>query len=377
MLIGIDASRATAEQRTGTENYSLYLIRALLDRGRSHRFRLYFNQPPAEGLFVRDERVTWRVMSFPRLWTHIRLAWEIARYPPDILFVPAHAIPWIHAVPCIATVHDLGYLYYPKAHTRFSRWYLDWSTRHNARASQRVIVDSNTTRQDLIDLYGTDPPKIVVAYPAGSEGFAPATDPVTLETVQNRYGTGSRYFLHVGTLHPRKNLDTLIRAFAVLVDQGTIAGDVKLVLTGRRGWLYEEIAELVQSPSLLNKVVLPGYVPTEDLPALLSGALAYILPSWYEGFGLPILEAMACDVPVICSNVASLPEVAGDAALLIDPSDQNGLGEAMARVYSEQDLRQELIVRGRQQIRRFSWQRCADAVLATLESVGCDRNHER
>ena len=377
MLIGIDASRSVAAERTGTENYSLYLIRALIDLGQAHRFRLYFRRLPAQGLFVQNDRVSWRVMPFPRLWTHVRLAWEVARHPPDVLYVPSHVLPWLHPGRCVATVHDLGYLHYPEAHGRWDRWYLDWSTHFSARAAQRVVVDSQATRNDLVSCYGIDSRKVVVAYPAGSEGFAPVTDQGTLDAVRRRYDTGLCYFLHVGTLQPRKNLSTLIRALASLVEDGAIGGDVRLVLAGKPGWLSREILELASTSSVRDRLVLTGYVPSEDLPALLSGALAYVLPSWYEGFGLPVLEAMACDTPVICSNVSSLPEVAGDAALLFDPKDGSALAEAMRRIYQDAALGQELVARGGRRVRAFSWRRCAEKVLEALEVVGTEGEHGR
>jgi glycosyltransferase involved in cell wall biosynthesis len=370
MLIGIDASRAVVAQRTGTENYSLYLIRALLEVGSSHRFRLYFNRAPPDGLFVQDEQVTWRVMPFPRLWTHLRLAWEVMWHPPDVLFVPSHVLPVIHPRRCVATVHDLGYLHHPWAHTRRAAPYLDWSTRFNVRAAARVIVDSRATSDDLVARYGVDPAKIVLAYPAGAEGFAPVTDPRALEAVQQRYGTGQRYFLYVGTLQPRKNLSTLVQAFGSLLAEQAVASDVRLVLAGKPGWLYKGIVQQVHGAGVQGRIVLTGYVPREDLPLLLSGAFAYVLPSWYEGFGLPILEAMACDTPVICSNVSSLPEVAGDAALLFDPRDATALARAMRRVYEDAALSRDLVLRGRERVRAFTWQRCAAQVLGALEAVG-------
>ena len=377
MLIGIDASRSVAAERTGTENYSLYLIRALLELGQAHRFILYFRQEPPEGLFVRNDRVSWRVIPFPRLWTHARLAFELARHPPDVFYVPSHVLPYSHPPRCVVTVHDLGYLHHPEAHRCRDRWYLHWSTRFGARAAQRVVVDSRATQKDLVDWYGIDPGKVVVAYPAGSEGFAPVTDQGTLDAVRRRYGTGSCYFLYVGTIQPRKNLPTLIRAFASLAEGGDIGSDVKLVLAGKAGWLCEGILDTVRRSSVRDRLVLTGYVPPEDLPALLSGALAYVLPSWYEGFGLPLLEAMACDAPVICSNVSSLPEVAGDAALLIDPRDGSALAQAMARIYKDPALREALVTRGRERVGAFSWRRCAEKVLAALEAVGAEDGHGR
>jgi glycosyltransferase involved in cell wall biosynthesis len=369
MLLGIDASRAATAQRTGTENYSLYLIRALIARAGEHRLRLYFNTPPAVDLFERSERVEWRAMPFPRLWTHLRLAYEVRRHPPDVLFVPAHVLPLWHPPCCVATVHDLGYRHYPQAHTRRARWYLDWSTRFNARAARRLVVDSEATREDLVCLYGVDPARLVVAYPAGVEGLVPVADAGQRAAVRERYGLSGPYFAYVGTLHPRKNLANLLRAFGLLVDAGRIPDDVQLVLAGRRGWLADEILALSRDPRLAGRVVLPGYVPAADLPALLSGALGFVLPSWYEGFGLPVLEAMACDTPVICSHVSSLPEVAGDAALYIDPADVAGLADTMARLAAEPELRAGLAARGRERLALFSWARCADQVWAAIETA--------
>jgi glycosyltransferase involved in cell wall biosynthesis len=368
VLIGIDASRATARERTGTENYTLYLLRALIARGQAHRFRLYFGQAPEQGLLPHDERVEWRVIPFPRLWTHLRLAWELGRHPPDVLFVPAHVLPLLHPKHCVVTVHDLGYRRYPQAHTRGSRWYLEWSTRHNVRAAERVIADSEATQRDLHEFYGVPAHKIVVAYPAGGEGFAPVRDETKLAQVRRRYGSGESYFLAVGTLQPRKNLPTLLTAFGSLVRDGALADGTRLVIAGRRGWLYEETIATVRALGLEGRVVFTGYVPQEDLPALLSGALAYVLPSWYEGFGLPVLEAMACETPVICSNVSSLPEVAGDAALLFAPDDPAALARAMRQVHAEPALRDELAARGRVRAQAFSWERCADQVLAVLDA---------
>lgn len=372
MLIGIDASRAAAAERTGTENYALHLIRALVGLGRAHRFRLYLNQPPPDEFLPCGEGVEWRVIPFPRLWTHLRLGWEVARHPPDVLFVPSHVLPLIHPRRSVATVHDLGYLYHPQAHRRWSRWYLGWSTRHNARAARRVIVDSLATRDDLARWYGVDPARTVLAYPAGVRDLAPVTNPDVVAAVRRRYDTGARYVLYVGTLQPRKNLETLVRAFARLARRSILPGDTRLVLAGRRGWLAEGIDGAIAASGCADRIVVPGYVAGEDLAALLSGALAFVMPSWYEGFGLPVLEAMACGTPVVCSRASSLPEVAGDAALLFDPADEGALADALARLAGDPALRAELVARGMRRARAFTWERCAEIVLSTLEQVGSE-----
>ena len=366
MLIGIDASRSVAQERTGTENYSLNLIRHLLALGGDHRYRLYFNRlPPSYNL--QPATCNLRVMPFPRLWTHLRLSWEMARRPPDLLFVPAHVLPIVHPRRSVVTVHDLGYLYYPQAHRLLDRLYLDLSTRYNARAATHLIADSSATKRDLIERYGTDPDKITVVYPGYDEmTFQPVRDEKAIGAVKARYGITGDYILFVGTLQPRKNLIRLIEAFSNI--QYPIS-NVQLVIAGKKGWLYREIFQQVEKLGLEGKVVFTGYVPEGDLPTLLSGARLFVFPSLYEGFGLPVLEALACGTPVVCSNASSLPEVAGDAAVLVDPLDVEGLAAALERVLRDEDLRAELIERGFEQTRKFSWERCARETLKVLENV--------
>ncbi len=380
MLIGIDASRATAMRRTGTENYSLHLIRELLTVGGAHRFRLYFNSSPPPDLFAPPgmtarSNVELRAIPFPRLWTHLRLAGEMLTRPPDLLFVPAHVLPLVHPRRSVVTIHDLGYHYYPQAHTSFQNLYLRWSTRHNARAATRILADSEATRQDLVRCYNTPADKIVVVYPGRDEALTPVSDPAILAAVRARYGIPGPYLLYVGTLHPRKNLCSLITAFASNVYSPTptlhsLFSNLSLVLAGQKGWMYDDIFAQVERLDLTDRVLLPGYVPDADLPALLSGALAFVFPSLYEGFGFPVLEAMACGTPVVCSNSSSLPEVVGDAALLVDPQDVADIAGALARIVADEDLRRELVGRGFRQMQRFSWRRCAEQVLAVLEEVG-------
>lgn len=362
MNIGIDASRAARPERTGTENYSLHLIRALLDLDSPHRFRLYFNRQPAANLLPPSPQADLRVIPFPRLWTHVRLAWEMLLHPPDVLFVPAHVLPLIHPR-SVATIHDLGYRHFPEAHTRSARLYLEWGTRYSARASRLVIADSRATRDDLVSMYGVPECRIRVAYPGICPGLAPVSDSAVIDRVRGKYGISRPYLLYVGTLQPRKNLLRLMDAFAALPEQYV------LVLAGKKGWLYSDILSRAEALGVGRRVIFTGYVPDEDLPALLSGAEVFVFPSLYEGFGLPVLEAMACGAPVVCSDTSSLPEVAGDAALLVSPTDTAALAAAMNQVLTDGDLRQRLVLRGREQAAKFTWQRCAQTVLEVLEEA--------
>ena len=343
MLIGVDASRALTAHPTGTEMYSLQLIRTLVRMDGGHRFRLYTNGRPSKGLFWQGSQpahVEVRSIPFPRLWTHVRLSGEMLADAPDVLFVPAHVLPLIHPHSSVVTVHDLGYLYYPEAHRRGARRYLDWSTAWNARHASLILADSEATRADLVRAYGADPARVRVVY-LGHQVVA-GDGRTAGDDLPARVGPRGRYLLYVGTLQPRKNLQRVVAAFARVAGTPLFTG-VNLVLAGRTGWLSEGIFAEVERFGLRDRVLFPGYVADADLPALYRNALAYVFPSLYEGFGLPVLEAQGCGVPVMTSNNSSLPEVAGDAALLVDPHDVDAIADAMYRLATDEALRRELI----------------------------------
>ncbi len=377
MLIGIDASRALRARRTGTENYSLQLIRHLLRQNSGHAFRLYCHQPPPPDLFARSGTAHMaapelRVIPWPRLWTHARLSVEMLAAPPDVLFVPSHVLPVAHPRRSVVTIHDLGYHWFPEAHAPANRRQLDLSTRFNAATAAHILANSQATRNDLCRVYGTDPDKVTVVHLGRDEDLQPVRDPQRLRDVRtklgiDRDGRARPYLLYVGTLQPRKNLVRLIDAFATVLD---LVPDLVLVLAGQRGWLAEPIYQRVEALGLAGRVLFPGFVADDDLPALLSGALAFVFPSLYEGFGIPVLEAQACGTPVLASNTSSLPEVAGDGALLVDPLDTASIADGLRRLLTEPELRGRLREAGYANVTRFSWDRCAVETLAVLERVG-------
>ena len=367
MLIGVDASRAVSGQRTGTEAYAYHLIQALipLARQQGYRLRLYLNGAPEPAAFPNAAGVEQRVMPFQRLWTHVRLARELRQNPPDVFFTPAHVIPFSCRIPSVATVHDLGYHYFPAAHPPAQRAYLQVTTWHNVHRSRRVLADSQATKGDLVHLYHADPTKVNVVYPGIDTALKPVRDSELLASAQQKYGIHGPYLLYLGTLQPRKNLVRLLAAFAAA------ALSCQLVLAGKTGWLAQPIHEAVEAlpAQIRERVLLPGYVSDEDKAALLSGATALVFPSLYEGFGFPLLEAQACGTPVLAANSSSLPEIAGGSALLCDPLDTKALTEGLRRLASDQPLRAQLVEKGFQNVRRFDWQEAARAVLQTLEAA--------
>jgi len=363
VLVGVDASRAVGRRRTGTETYSYHLIRNLLSLGSPHRYVVYFNTPPAPGDFA-GLAADIRSMPFPRLWTHLRLSIEMVRQPPDVLFVPAHVLPAIHPRRTVVTVHDLGHLRWPETHALARRLYLDLSTRRDVSAATFVVAVSGATRDDLIRYYGVPAAKIRVVHHACGPEFRPQSER-EVAGAREKYGIDGDYVITVGTVQPRKNLARLIEAFGSA--RASAGSRATLVVAGGPGWRAEEAYRAAEP--LGGAVRFLGYVPHDDLPPLLGGAGALAFPSLHEGFGLPALEAMACGTPVVASNTSSLPEVVGDAALLVDPTDVDSIAQALARTLGDSDLRARLRERGLERARLFSWRRCAEETLRVLEEA--------
>ncbi len=360
MLVGIDASRAIRPVQTGTEIYSRQLIAALASRPTSNRYRLYVDRNPGS-LLPTGERTETRIIPLERAWTHLRLGFDLVRDPPDLLFVPSHVVPLVCRVPSVVTIHDVGYLWYRSAYSPLAWILLHLGTIRNARGARRIVVDSRATANDLIHHFGVPANRLHVAYLGGPNVEEIAPDP----SVRARYGLAERYFLFVGTLQPRKNVPGLLRAFAEL--RRRMAGPVDLVLVGQPGRGEADLRTLARKLGVEDYVRWLGYVPATDRPSLFASASALVFPSLYEGFGLPPLEAMAWGTPVITSNTSSLPEVVGDAGILVNPRDVTELANAMARILDDLTLRERLIAAGRVQAARFTWDRCAsDVELAFL-----------
>ena len=358
MRIAIDASRTTAARITGTEHYSREITRALLENYPQHEYHLYFRDTPPDGLFLTGDHIHQHVIPIKRMWTHTRFALAVGRLQPDVTFVPAHTLPFVMGGQAVVTVHDLGFRYFPDAHPRQQRLYLDITTMYSARRANIVLADSQATANDLIKLYDIAPDKIRVVYPGVDK-------PISRDAaaVRQKYGLPERYFLFLGTLQPRKNIAVIVQAYQRW--RGDNPDDsAGLVLAGGKGWLYDD-----QWAEGLPGVYMPGFIEDNDKGALYEGALALVFPSLYEGFGFPVIEAMHCSTPVITSDTSSLPELAGDAALLADPLDVGAITNKMTRISTNAELRHLLVEKGLQQAEKFSWQRAAGEVMAALETA--------
>lgn len=372
MLIGIDASRALRTRRTGTERYAQQIIEHLLrlPDAAEHDWRLYVDGELPPGFFRAGERVTVRHLPARRAWSHRALGDEVTRHSPDVLFVPAHVLPLRRALPpSVVTVHDVGHRRVPQGHTLAQRLYLDVTYRWQVRRAARLIAPSRSTADDLSRFYGASPERTAVVHEAVHPQNRPSRDETA--AVLTRHGLTQPYALYVGTLQPRKNLLRLLHAQRLLHNRGI---DWPLVLAGGRGWRSEPIVGAAQSLKAADAVRTLGYVDEAELPALLAGARLFAFPSLHEGFGLPVLEAQQIGVPVMTANNSSLPEVAGDAALFVDPLDVEAIADAMLRLSEDEALRQELIAKGHENVKRFSWERAARETLDVLRAAASGKS---
>lgn len=362
-VIAIDYT-AALEQRGGIGRYTRELVKALARIDTQTGYRLFaagqtsaiLPDPPGPNLAWKPTRISSEWLA--RIWHRARMPLPIECWtgPVDLLHAPDFTLPPTRkGTRTILTVHDLSFIRTPETATPDLRAYLNRVVPRSVSRADLVLADSEATRQDVIAFFRTPAEKIDVLYSGVGAHFQPARDGDTLRAVQERYGVGDApYILSLGTVQPRKNYGRLVEAVRRLNQP-----DLKLVIAGGKGWLDDPLYEQIAALGFGERVVFPGHVPDEDLPALYSAAQVFAFPSLYEGFGLPPLEAMACGVPVVTSNVSSLPEVVGDAALLVDPYDVDALARALEQALADEGLRRTLIQRGYLRARFFTWEKAA------------------
>lgn len=357
----LDLSPAV-HQHAGLGRYAQELLLALATADRQNEYVVFYNNPAAarvEPSLERFPKITTPLSYKP--WRLSALLAHFTRIPQDPLLpgvdlfhATDHLLPYFRRIKSVFTLHDLIFLFHPETHKSLNRWFLTLMMPRFLRAADAVIAVSECTKRDAIRFYRIPEEKITVIYEGVNPRFRPAS-PETIAAVRARYGLPERFILYVGTIEPRKNLTTLLEAFHHLL----ATYDLRLVIVGKKGWLYERFFRRLRELGLENRVLFTGYVPDEDLPAIYSAADLFVFPSLYEGFGLPVLEAMACGTPVICSNTSSLPEVAGDAALLVDPTDARALTGAMEQVLTNERLWATLRAKGMERARGFTWEKAA------------------
>ena len=393
MLIGIDASRAYVSDKTGTENYSYHLINAMLrlPEAKSHTFVLFIRPNtivPKE--IVGYSNVIVKEVKFKYLWTQVGLAWETyQKLTIDVLWVPAHTLPVLRkpGLKTVVTIHGLEYQWLPEYKNWLQKWYLPLSTYYAAKHADKLIAVSQFTANQLKKELHTSSNKIKVVY----EGVDFGQPEYAENQLYLKFGiTKKQYVLFVGTIQPRKNLVALIEAFALIAKD--LPG-IKLVIAGAVGWSCEEVLQAPSRCGIQEKVVFTGRVGEAELSQLYQGAALYVQPSITEGFGLPVLEAMAHKVPVVSSDGGALKEVVGSAGIIVqleNPKSEilnpkqtlnskiqsefvDRLADAMKQVLSSKKQQSSLISMGLKRVKSFTWEKAAKDSLEVIVGEGYNR----
>lgn len=368
MLIAIDGNEANVSQRVGVNQWAFELIKHLQQLQTDHKFVVFLKDRPLPDMPPATPNFSYEVFGPTKAWVLTGLTLRLLKAPrPDVLFSPSHYIPLLSPVKRVFAIVDLSYEKFGAEYFRqydlqqLRRW-----TRQSAKKAKKIITISEASKNDIETIYKVKPERIAVIYPGyNTDLYQPRIPLAKMKQVRAKYGLKGKYFLFVGTLQPRKNIIRLIRAFAGLKTRAN------LVIVGKKGWLYDDILSLAQKLKIDDRVIFTGFAPNEDLPALMKYSLAYVLPSLYEGFGIPVVEAQACGSVVAVSRVSSLPEVVGDSGLYFDKPDsvasiRKTLG-AILKLTKKQRL--ELKTKGKANAARFSWNQAAQQLVAELESL--------
>lgn len=363
MKICIDVS-AAAHRRAGLGRYALELTRALVEQG-EHDYLAFYHQrdqahldAPIDLLPQLTTRLSVKPWRLAAMLAHLFDVPQDALFPGvDLLHATEHLLPRLRHIRSVFTLHDLIFRFDPDSHLLLNRIYLNLMMPRFLRAANAIIAVSECTRRDVMRLYHTPAEKIHVIVEGVNAHFKPIRDHARLKQVREKYKLPERFVLFVSTIEPRKNLPVLLDALAWRRERGLELWP--LVIVGKLGWLYESILQRILDLNLQGWVHRTGYVNDEDLPALYCAATLHVMPSRYEGFGLSVLESMACGTPVVCSNASSLPEVAGDAALMVPPDDLQGWSDTVTRVWDDDALRAQMRERGLAQAARFTWANAA------------------
>ena len=369
--IGIDVTAAVT-QGGGIGRYTRELVWALAEADKTTAYHLFHAKMPASPPVPNPLPTAANMRRHPaplsdrwlyRLWHRLRVPLPVNWFtgPIDLYHFPDFVLPPVRGgVPTLLTVHDLSFIHYPQTFTPALVAYLNRVVPASVARATHILADSQATRADLIDLWQVPETKITVLYSGVSEKFRPVTEKRRLAAVRDRYGLGeSPYLLSVGTLQPRKNYQMLVRAFKGVAAQWPH----NLYIAGGKGWLYEEMMAEVAAQGLRERVKFLGFVDDADLPTLYSAATLFLFPSLYEGFGLPLLEAMACGVPVVSAATSSLVEVAGQAAWLLPPRDERAWQDTMHRLLLDTPRRTKMVAEGFRQAHRFTWRETARQLL--------------
>jgi glycosyltransferase involved in cell wall biosynthesis len=357
MLIGIDASRAFITQRTGVEEYSHQIIKRLIPLLSKDQVVLYVRNNQSVD-FILPENWKIKKIKQPYLWTQIGLSLELLFHSVDVLFVPAHTVPLVHPKNTIVVIHGLEYEFCPEAYSFQARLYMRWSIKNSCRWAKKIVAVSENTKKDLMKLYRVLEDKIEVIY-EGYNGELRTAD----YKLQNR-NILNPYLLFVGRLEERKNIVGIIKTFEILKEQYKLSH--KLVLAGNFGYGKEKIQESISNSNFKKDIILPGYISESEKWEILKNADVFLFPTFYEGFGIPILEAQSVGVPVVAGDNSSMPEITEKSAILVDSKNAEQIANAVYKIITDEAFKEDIIEKGYKNAERFSWEKCANEIAKIL-----------
>ncbi|MFH1712151.1 MAG: glycosyltransferase family 1 protein [Patescibacteria group bacterium] len=370
---GIDANALTRPSRTGTERYVSSLLREMMKfpLQQDEEVILYSSGPIDE---FRQLPAGWslRVLNWPpkKVWTHARLSWELIRRTPNVFFTPAHEIPrFYRRTKIVSTVHDVAFCIVPEVYSETSRRRQEWAVKRAIREADHLITVSNTTKQDLESIYHVPSSKITATQLAIEPDDFQVSEEKKRFVLQKYRLSRKKYFITIGRVEQKKNVLMLIDAFSEFKRSRPSDDPIELVFGGSVGFGEDVIMAKINASAVKESIKLLGYIPEEDLAGLVSGALAYVFPAHYEGFGIPALEAMAAEVPLIASDIPALREVAGEAAIFASPQSIGQWAGAMKKISDQEVDIDELVERGRERVGQFSWEKTAQKTWEVLRSL--------
>lgn len=370
MNIGIDGNEANVDRRVGIGEYAFEIINEFQKlKTQSARFIIYLKDAPKNHMPAPTSNFSYKIVGPKKLWTQFALPINLyLDRKPDIFFTPTHYAPRFSPIPTAISIMDMSFVFYPELFLKKDLYQLTNWTKYSVLKAKAIFTISNSSKDDIIKTYGVDGTNIYVTYPGVREKASYNVHKVdkvkSMEDLTKKFGIKGEYILFVGTLQPRKNIERLVEAFAMLSNK-----DLSLVIVGKRGWQYEDILRSPKRYAVEENVKFLDFVEDDDLPSLYKSAQCFVLPSLYEGFGLPVLEAMKYGCPVLTSNVSSLPEAGGDAALYFDPTSAEDIARQIKRVLNDDKLREAMIEKGKGQVKKFSWEKTAKETLRVLESL--------
>ncbi len=366
-LIGIDGRLANETQPAGVGRFCTELLAKLPAAAPDFRWRIYLDRPARDG-FPSHEAFEFRVLPRRRFWTQRCLAAELRRDSPDLFFSPVMQLPWHCPCPSLVTVHDLAFFAFADQFPWRKRTLMRLHARHVVRNATHLMADSLSTQKDLRNLLKVDSRRITVAPLGCAPQFLQPPSAEAIHVARQQLQLPERFVLYVGRIQPRKNLPRLIEAFARMRERHPELPH-HLLIAGSRGWMEGDTYRAAQASPASDHIRFLGYVPADDLPALIAAADALALISLWEGFGLPVIEAMGCGTAVLTSNCSSLPEAAGDAAALVDPCDLEAITAALERLCIDEPYRTDLEQRGQIRATQFSWERTAEKVTQAIRAL--------